>query len=457
MEPSYNTEMQTIKDLQHTEIPIEEGGIVVVLNTGALIGAEASAMIQALHSRSIGGVKSHLITLADKGAEKFMSSFYVGYGHKSIGDCGGAILFIEGVSMLVAKAIQDWALYSGQEASTRYIDFEHQPFKNPLGTDEGKEVVEAWRTFYMKSMPKVKEHVRNKFPMAEGENEKIYDKAADARAFDTLRGFLPAGATTNLAWSTNLRQAADKVMLLRHHPLLEVRNTAKAIEDALQTAYPNSFGHKLYEATETYNAECMTNDYYYHNPACPEYALVNNSIRTELLPRKVLETRPPKTELPKHLAEAGTLQFEFLLDFGSFRDVQRHRAVIQRMPLITDELGFAEWYLEELPEEVRTEAIALLASQKEKLSALSVSKEDKQYYLPMGYKISNRLTGGLPALVYLVELRTTRFVHPTLRVKTKMMTDSMLELFGKDGLVIHLDPDMDRFDSDRGKHDIQLK
>ena len=75
----------------------------------------------------------------------------------------------------------------------------------------------------------------------------------------------------------------------------------------------------------------------------------------------------------------------------------------------------------------------------------------------MGYRTSNRLTGNIPALVYLVELRATRFVHPTLRKKAKMMADALSELFGKFGLVIHLDKEIDRFDIKRGEHDIVLK
>ena len=170
-----------------------------------------------------------------------------------------------------------------------------------------------------------------------------------------------------------------------------------------------------------------------------------------------MEKRPAKTELPKYLAEAGTLEFEFLLDFGSFRDLQRHRSVAQRMPLLTDELGFEEWYLYELPKEVKEKAISLLEGQKSKISKLQISKEDKQYYLPMGYKTSNRLVGNIPSLVYIVELRATRFVHPTLRKRAKQMADKLLELFSSSGLVLHLDQESDRFDIKRGEHDITLK
>ena len=448
---------ENIKNLKHSQTQIKGGGKVIVLDTGSVIGPEAAAMLQALHSRSVGGLESHLQILSEKGPDNFMKNFYVGYGHKSIGDCGTASIFIEGVSMLVAKAIQDWPLYSGQESSTRYIDFQTQPFKNPLGTKEGEEILEAYRKFYIEALEPTKKYLKTQFPLGEGEKEIIYDKAISARAFDILRGFLPAGSTTNLAWHTNLRQAADKIMLLRHHPLLEVKKVAEAIEEALRLSFPNSFGHERHENTENYNQEWMENDYYYHDKNCPDFKMVNNSINTGLLPKKVLEERPMKTELPKYLAEAGTLQFEFLLDFGSFRDIQRHRAVIQRMPLLTDEIGFEEWYLRELPEELRTKAKLFLEKQEEKIKKLNTSKEEKQYYLAMGYNISNRLTGNLPALVYLTELRATRFVHLTLRKKAKMMAETLVKLFGKFGLVMHLDKEIDRFDIKRGEHDIVLK
>jgi len=222
-------------------------------------------------------------------------------------------------------------------------------------------------------------------------------------------------------------------------------------------AFPNSFGHERYENTENYNKEWMKNYYYHHDKNCPDFRMSNNSINTDLLPKQILGSRPIKTELPRHLAEAGTIQFEFLLDFGSFRDVQRHRAVNQRMPLLTTEIGFEKWYLDELPKDLKDKAELFLQKQEEKINNLKISKEDKQYYTAMGYRTSNRLTGNIPALVYLVELRATRFVHPTLRKKAKMMADTLLELFSKFGLVIHLDKEIDRFDIKRGEQDIVLK
>ncbi len=448
-----------LESIKHVQRTLPNGALVLVLQSGAIITPESEAMLQALHSRSIGGIKSHLEVLAKKGPEKFMSTFYVGYGHKSIGDCGTCTLFIEGVSMLVAKALQDWPLYSGQEASTRYIDFANQPFIDPANTPQSKNILETWRTFYMKGLQALAEDLPKRFPKQDGEDEKIYMKAIMARAFDIMRSFLPSGASTNLAWHTNFRQAADHILRLRHHPLTEVRDIAKTIEDVLKEAFPSSFGHKLYDATENYNSEWMKNDYYFTKVKGVDFELTRNAVDTEALSeyKHILETRPQKTELPKELRECGEVQFEFLLDFGSFRDIQRHRAIGQRMPLVTTDHGFESWYLDELPSEIRIEAEKLLASQKKATEDLGLSIFDMQYYIPMGYKLPNRITGSLPHLLYLSELRATRFVHPTLRKRAIQIAHTLERTFKDQGLVVHLDQDPDRFDIKRGEHDITIK
>jgi thymidylate synthase ThyX len=149
----------------------------------------------------------------------------VGYGHASIADCGSTTIFIEGLSILADKAIQDWPLYSGQETSTRYIDMSKQDIIDPLSTPETKEILENWMSFYTKNSEIVQNHLKEQFPKQENEDEKIYNKAIKARGFDILRGFLPAGITTQLSWHTNLRQAADKLAILQHNPLPEVAET----------------------------------------------------------------------------------------------------------------------------------------------------------------------------------------------------------------------------------------
>ncbi len=452
----------TLQSLRHHVKELKGGGLVLLLDTGAQITPEAEAMLQALYSRSPATVHEHLRTIAEKGAEKFMASFYVGYGHKSIGDCGTITLFIEGISMLTAKAIQDWMLYSGQEVSTRYVDFSTQRFEDPLASATSAKALERLREFYISALPLLEDDLQKRYPMGEGEKETMYVKAIKARAFDILRSFLPAGATTSVAWHTNLRQAADKIALLRHHPLKEVRDVADGIEAVLIEGYPSSFGHKRYDATEGYNASWMNDAYYLEDDACPAFALTHDLIAYEEFTARpnlanILRGRPPKTELPKFLGELGTIQFRFLLDFGSFRDIQRQRAVHQRMPLLTYVHGFEPWYLEQLPLELRSRAEALLTENQREVQALTASKTEMQYFIPMGYLVANRLTGDIPALVYLAELRAGSTVHPTLQIRAREIATALEEKLSEHGLKLFIEGESGRFDVKRGAQDIIKK
>lgn len=454
--------MSTFEDLRHVRRPLSSGGQVLVLDTGALITAEADAMLQALHSRSIGGVNSHLLKLAQKGAKQFMDTYYVGYGDKSIGDCGTTTIFIEGVSMLVAKAVQDSQLYNGQESSTRYVDFSKQPFANPHGSPVGSRLLESLRSFHLDGLVIMKEELARRHPRQDDEDEKVWRKAINARAFDIMRAFLPAGAATNLAWHTELRQASDHLLRLRNHPLEEVRYVAQKIQDALDEMYPSSFKQKQYPDTEAYVSKWMRDTYYFEGDSARTSAkavLLRDSIDHKLLAeyKEVLKTRPVKTEPPKLLAECGTAQFSFLLDYGSYRDIQRHRAVMQRMPLLSAAWGFAPWYLEQMPESLRARAKNFLKTYIPAIQELRLSPIELQYYIPMGYHVPCRITGDLPALIWLVELRSGAAVHPTLRTVAQDMGHILLNTYGEDGLVLHLDESEDRFNIKRGTQDIVEK
>lgn len=455
------SEITTFEDLPHTIRNISEGTSLLVLNTGAVISPEATAMLQALYSRSVGGVRNQLRKVGKKGSHEFLETYYIGYGDKSIGDCGDTTVFVDGVSMLVAKAIQDTPLYNGQESSTRYIDFSKQRFVDPIRTGASYAYLENWRGFYLACQEPVREHLRVLFPLQEGWDEKNYEKTISARAFDITRGFLPAGATTNVAWHGPLRVFFDHLLWLRHHPLAEVRLVAETMIGALQEAHPDSFNQKRYPATEAYTKMCMEKFYYFERDTpFNEVELLSDTVKRNRFAkcRGALTNRPLKAELPKFMRAWGGMEFCFMLDFGSFRDAQRNRAVIQRMPLVTMRHGFEEWYLNSLPDSLCDNAKEFLAHQERELSDMcwggAVHPTVAQYYIPMGYKLPNQIAGDLPALVWFVELRGTRHVHPTLRVKAQRIAEIMMDKLASCGLILHMDTEPDVFDTRRGTHDI---
>ncbi|NCN99746.1 FAD-dependent thymidylate synthase [Candidatus Falkowbacteria bacterium] len=417
---------------------------------------EDTAMMQALYSRSAKSVVEHVEKVKQSGSGKFMETFYVGYGHASIADCGSTTLFIEGISILGDKAIQDWQLYSGQETSTRYIDMSKQAIIDPLNTQQSQAIIKKWMDFYISNQENIQNFLMAKYPRQAEEAEAMYMKAIKARGFDIMRGFLPAGITTQLSWHTNLRQAWDKIALLRHHPLLEVRETAATILKTLQDKYTHSFSHKTYEEQEAYRALSATEYNYLRPEKNPVFKLNTNIIETDLEQyQDVINKRPIKTNLPAFMGELGNLSFSFVLDYGSFRDIQRHRNGVCRMPLLTTELGFNSWYLEQLPEDLRQEAVSLIAEQTIAIAALEATPEIRQYYIAIGFNIFSRVTYPLPAAIYVMELRSNKTVHPSLRKLAKEMaaaTQSQLP-----NLKMYIDQDLDDWDVRRGLADITSK
>jgi len=417
---------------------------------------EDNAMLQALYSRSAKSVTDHVERVEKSGSGSFMETFYVGYGHLSIADCGSTTMFIEGLSILADKAIQDWPLYSGQETSTRYIDMSKQPIIDPVATPLSKKILNDWMEFYINSQEELKTHLKGKFPIKEGQKEDVYEKAIAAKAFDVMRGFLPSGITTQLSWHTNLRQAWDKIVLLRNHPLKETRDIANNMLAQLKEKYPNSFCHDNREPQEEYRKKCQ-DDYNYFNPdEHPDFKFSTNISNEELEKYNyAITARPIKTNLPLSMFELGTVKFDFLLDFGSFRDIQRHRNGSCRMPLVTAKFGFHEWYLSQLPENLFIKAKGLIKAQTEQIAKLDTTPEIRQYYIAMGFKVPCRVSYGLPATVYTLELRSGKAVHPTLRQVAHKMHNAVAEAFPK--LKLHSDIEQSEWDIARGLQDITEK
>ncbi|MBI5134530.1 MAG: FAD-dependent thymidylate synthase [Candidatus Taylorbacteria bacterium] len=420
------------------------------------VAPEPNAMLQALYSRSPKSVTEHLEQVKKNGAEKFMASYYVGYGHKSIGDCGTTSIFVENVSMLVAKAVQDWPLYSGQEASTRYLDMSKQEVLDPLGSAEGRAIQDEWMRFYVHALETLQPALKARFPIKEGEKETLYDKAIKARAFDIARGFLPAGATTYASWHTNLRQAHDHLKEMRHHPLEEVREVAKEIVKSLQAKYGSSFLHKEYAVEEEYLAKSESEFAYFDDLSIKDFSY---EVRLDLDGLKkhgrLLTERPPKAELHHRFRQYGDIVFSFPLDFGSYRDLQRQRSSVQEMPLLTTRHGFHPWYLEQLTPELKREALEVLKAQESRIAALSASDEVKQYYTAMGYTVAVKMSCSLPSAVYIAELRSADTVHPTLRVEAQRMGDAIKAAVP--GIAMHHDTSPGTWNIKRGAQDIVRK
>jgi len=419
-------------------------------------------MLQALYSRSSESVETHVDLVRRRGSAKFMESYYVGYGHDSIGDCGTTTMFFEGISILAAKAIQDTSLFSGQETSTRYIDFAMQPLIDPIGSAQSQAYLRRWIDYYQAILPEVQEELRRQFPASPGAKESVWSKAIAARAFDIGRGFLPAASTTQTSWITSLRQAHEHLTRLSHHPLAEVREIAGSAREQLRQRYPSSFSHRL-RPEEDHYYESLADMETYLDPnsvaaIVPDFRFETDIDNDELerAAGPLLASRPRRAQLPRSLTELGSYRCTFLLDFGSFRDLQRHRNGVCRMPLLSDELGFHPWYIAQLPGSRCAEAEAFIAAQLDEFRLLrsehGLDRAAAQYFLPIGMNVLCRLRYSLPQMVYVAELRSSQTVHPTLRVVAQQMASALKRQHPQ--LTLHVDTAPSELCAKRGEQDI---
>ncbi len=481
LNPEEWEQVKTIADIHSANAPA--GGVIYLICPKTTMSPEELAMLQSLYSRKPTSILHHLIEVAQKGAKKFMKQFFVEYGHKSIGDCGNILVAFEGVSILAVKAIQDSQLYAGQEASTRYIDFSHQPFLSPnpdvngepllvsteffFGQTLAQHIQETWREFYMENLPKVFEWLKEQNPYGLFESpdttRAVWEKAMNTRAFDIMRGFLPAGATTFVAWWTSISHAGDHLAQLRCHAMPEVVAIAIATQNLLRSAYPDSFSRVPHQDREDYKQSWYKDGYFFEFPAegfVPQVRLALADPDVYGGYRSVIMGRPKGVEIPWQIGEAVNVSWLDRIDYGSFRDIQRHRAVIQRMPLLTMDHGVHPWYLENLPNDIRQQAEGLIIQQFASIGKLGLNKFDQQYLLPLCMRVPIRITGSLSKITYLLELRAQKVVHPTLHEiaynASQVLKGKLARVFDCDPerIPLYVDSEVGQLTLKRGKQDI---
>lgn len=388
---------------------------------------ETVAMLQAFYSRSHTPIEQRLQELNENGhadVKESLKKYYVNYGHDSIAQCGTTTIFIENVSLLAAKAIQDTPLYNGQETSTRFIDFSQAQLVDPLNDEV---LLRESLNFYDKNFDVVYRHVRKQLENAGEHSDSDIHNAAKARTFDIMRAFLPAGVCTQLSWHTTLHHAKQHVIKLAYHPLAEVRNIAVNIANMLRERYPSAFAdiaEQILKFKEYYSFPVAHYDSRSLRPDKSYDTFTISSAAWSALDLAesgnnvlIRAKHEPVHRAFNHLGDAIV---EYMIDFAGFRDIQRHRNCTQFIPYLSSVYGFESWYLEQLPETFRAEAELHVKAINETLHEKAENLNDNdifelQYYVPIGFKVACVLQAYYPSLVYIAELRSGKTVHPTVR------------------------------------------
>ncbi len=416
-----------------------------IIDGRIIANPEHLAMIQAFYSRSHISIIDRLEELgqSEEEIEAKLKLYYVGYGHSAIGDCANTLVSFENVSILAAKVIQDDQLYNGTETSTRFMDFSENMPISPIQS------LDTLQEESMEFYSKIKKDLLQHFIQTENPSNDKEVKALSAKTFDIVRSLLPAGVRTKLSWNTSLRKVYERLAELHYHPLEEVRELASiTLAEAIEK-YPNSVTNIRYSDSKidylnkyatklhySFNDKQICDqlqkhdDYYACSASIDEFDYLSLEEYLDLL-----NDIPDDCEIPKALSGPFEFRFYFFLDYGSFRDIQRHRNGLVRLPIHCIDYGFHQWYLNSFPVHLRDRVIHHLAHVEHILKSYSDSnvksdfdKAQLQYYVPLGYRVPVSLVYRLPEAVYVARLRSSSTVHPTLRDIAIRMIDSIKKI-----------------------------
>lgn len=358
--------------------------------------AEDIAMLQALYSRDPQPIDSAVKLAKTSKSGEFMAKYYVGYSHDSIADCGNVLICVEGCSLVTAKLIQHHQLYNGQEASTRYLDFSSTGMVDPTGQ------------FPNAFIPGLKEFIQTTHKrLTEEYTAQGYGAGASAAAFDVVRGWLPLGTRTNLSWWSTLRNVKHHMqwMAQRARYLPDAQAVLTGIQTLMRDEFSSTWGNL--------NTNEPTHSVPIHN--------IRSSGRKH--PLTVTATRQQPFDWS---APSTYIRVDGHLDYGSWRDLQRHRGVVQEFntPSTKDEhRGFRHpWYINTLGALLGLDYARESARVADRMwdtalkdAGMLYTLDARLYHLPLMQNVNFTFHGEHSKVDYITRLRTKSTVHPTLR------------------------------------------
>jgi thymidylate synthase ThyX len=455
-------------------------------------------------------------------AEELYARVFFEYGDDSVAQLGGVHLACEQASNLLTKILEWGRLMAYLEQSTRYVAYDarlsngrYPYFRDPdiLESALGARYVGAMdRLFdtYRDLIPVLQEWFAGQFPRQPGDSDFAYRQSVRAKAFDALRGLLPAATTSNVGiYGTG--QAYEALLLrMRANPLPEARTYADLMLTELRKVIP-SFLKRVdlpdrggaWSAYLEANREAMQAlaDAVFGRPGdgdpadpgpgggpevtlvdwdpdgelkmvaamlypfcdLPEHTILARVARMSLderldIMRRYAGERRNRRHRPGRALERTGYRFDVLSSYGAFRDLQRHRMLTIEWQDLTPSHGYA------LPRAV-TDAGAADAFHAAMMRSASLydalferfSPPQASYAVALAFRVRYVMQLNAREAMHVLELRTGPEGHPEYRTVCQQMHRAIAEqaghraLAGLMGFVDHRDHEvgLERLDGER--------
>jgi thymidylate synthase ThyX len=450
-------------------------------------------------------------TVGLKRAEELYDRVFFEYGDDSVAQLGGVHLACEQASNLLTKVLEWGRLMSYLEQSTRYIAYDtrhangrYRYFRDPAVLESplgARYVGDMDRMFdtYAALVAPMQAYFTERYPKDPADSDFAYRQSIKAKAFDSLRGLLPAASQSNVGiYGTG--QGYEMLLLrMRAHPLPEARSYAELMLTELRKVIP-SFLKRV--------------DLPDRGGAWSEYMEANRGALTDVARRLFGDEQPeprpmvtlvdydadaedklvaaclyPYTDLPEDqvlarvrklsadekasvlraaVGERGNrrhrpsrgfervgYRFDVLSDYGAFRDLQRHRLLTIEWQDLSPRHGYV------LPEAVAdaglAEAFAESMDRSRDLHDELASRFPAQasYAVALAYRVRYAMQMNAREAMHVLELRTGPQGHPEYRRVCQEMHRLIAEQAGHRAVaeamryVDHGTYDLERLDAER--------
>ncbi len=452
-------------------------------------------------------------TVGLRRAEELYDRVFFEYGDDSVAQLGGVHLACEQASNLLTKVLEWGRLMAYLEQSTRYIAYDtrlggrYRYYRDPevLGSGLGLRYIgDMDRLFdsYAELVPVMADFYRERFPKDTTDSDFVYRQAIRAKAFDAVRGVLPAASVSNVGIYGTGQGYEALLLRMRSHPLPESRayadlmlgelrkvipsflkrvdlddrgvawstylaTTRTAMEEIAATLFPDGdevaddgAGVQLLDWDPDGEVKLVTAMLYSHTHVAE--AVLEQRVRrmtTEerlAVIRAYVGDRANRRHKPGRALERLTYRFDILADYGAFRDLQRHRMLSIEWQQLSPRHGYTRPEAVDLAGcgERFDEAMERSASLHDALAERFPAQA--AYAVSLAYKVRFYFHLNAREAMHLLELRTTPQGHPAYRVVGQAMHRLIAEQAGHQAVaeamrfVDHApEPSLERLEAER--------
>jgi thymidylate synthase ThyX len=426
-------------------------------------------------------------------AEQLYDRVFFEYGDDSVAQLGGVHLACEQASNVLTKVLEWGRLMSYMEKSTRYVAYDtrlpngryryyrdSEILDSPLGA---RYVGDMDRLFdsYGKLLPVMQSLFATRHPKSPKDSDFVWRQSIRAKAFDALRGMLPAGATSNLGIYASGQAYEALLIRMRAHPMPEARVYADLILAELRKVIPSwvkrvdvddrGVSHSSYLEQ---NAEAMHQvaagmfgpqedgagptavtepevtlldwdpdgeikvmasmlyPYTHLSEAAIRDRVADLSVQERLdLVRSYAGERTNRRHRPGRALERCDYRFDVISDYGAFRDLQRHRLLTVEWQDLTPAHGYSmpESVVDAGAEELYAATMSRSASLYEALEERFIPSQ-AAYAVALAYRIRYAMQFNAREAMHLLELRTSPQGHPEYRKVCQQMHTLIAEKAG---------------------------